>query len=220
MSSLVAEAADGDAADVLLWARASAGDADAFGELFDRHAAAVYNFCFRLTADWSAAEDLMSATFVQAWRRAGQVRLEDAVLPWVLAVARNLCLNHRRSLRRRVAGLSRVPVPGSAPDHADEVAGRLDDERAMRAVHRALAALRDDDRAVVDLVLLGGLPYAEAAAALGVPVGTVRSRLSRAKSRLKDAALAAQLDAAEPNGLVGHRRGEGQPPRTAEGTTP
>ncbi|MCU1673247.1 MAG: polymerase subunit sigma, partial [Frankiales bacterium] len=98
-------ARDGDAADLLLWARARAGDAGAFGELFDRHAKAVYNFCFRLTADWSAAEDLMSATFVQAWRRSGTVPLEGAVLPWLLGVARNVCLNHHRSLRRRAAAL-------------------------------------------------------------------------------------------------------------------
>jgi RNA polymerase sigma-70 factor (ECF subfamily) len=71
-----------ESSDAELWRRAAGGDAETFGVLFERHARAIYNFCFRRTGDWSMAEDLMSATFLQAWRRRTDARLADeTVLP-------------------------------------------------------------------------------------------------------------------------------------------
>jgi hypothetical protein len=77
-----------DLPDATLWERAAAGDGEAFGQLFDRHSRAVYNHCFRLTASWSTAEDLTSATFLLAWRQRDRMVLANASLrPWLLAVA-------------------------------------------------------------------------------------------------------------------------------------
>ncbi|WP_175609269.1 RNA polymerase sigma factor [Streptacidiphilus griseoplanus] len=169
--------------------RIRAGDASAFAELYDSYARAVYNHAFRLTADWSEAEDVMAHTFMEAWRHRDRVGAEGGSLrPWLLGVATNVARGHYRSNRRyRAAALAAAEAEAGAclPDHADEVAGRLDDRRRLAAALRALAALRRPEREVLTLCLWEGLEYAAAAEALGIAVGTVRSRLSRARTKLR-----------------------------------
>lgn len=173
-----------DAADASLWRRALDGDQRAFAEVFDRRHRAVYNFLFRRVGDWSVAEDLTSVVFLEAWRRRRHVVfVDDSALPWLLGTATNVLRNHRRSLRRHQAALARVPVDRPHDHVADDVAARLDDERRMRAVVAALDTLGRADREVLGCAW-AGLSYEETAVALGVPVGTVRSRLSRARARL------------------------------------
>jgi RNA polymerase sigma factor (sigma-70 family) len=168
-----------------LWKLAGDGDADAFGVIFDRHARAVYNHCFRRTASWASAEDLTSMVFLEAWRRRTEVALEaESALPWLLGVANHVMSHRRRTFRRHRAALARLPPPLRPPDLADEVATRVDDEHTMRRLHRAVARLPRRDQEVLALCVWAGLDYASAAATLGIPVGTVRSRLSRARTRL------------------------------------
>jgi DNA-directed RNA polymerase specialized sigma24 family protein len=100
--------------------------------------------------------------------------------------------NVSRTARRYDAALLRLPPSAHEPDPADHVAARLDDERRMKPLLRQLAGLRRADQDVVSLVLMAGLSYAEAALALGVPVGTVRSRLARARKRLGVTPIEAQ----------------------------
>ena len=98
--------------DSILWARSRAGDADAFGLLFERHAKAIYNYCFRRLGDWAAAEDMLSIVFLEAWRRRDKELPPDKVLPWLYGIATNVVRNRRRSERRlprRCAG-SRSPA--------------------------------------------------------------------------------------------------------------
>ena len=172
--------------DAALWQRAAAGDTGAFGKLFERHASTVYNYCFRRTADWSQAEDLTAIVFLEAWRRLAQVHLErDEAIPWLLGVATNVLRNQRRSQRRHRAALERIPRE-SVADFAADVDERLDDERQMRAALRALKKLPRADQDVLALCVWEELSYEEAALALGVPVGTIRSRLSRARARLRE----------------------------------
>jgi RNA polymerase sigma-70 factor, ECF subfamily len=176
--------------DVELWLRAAQGDASAFGDLYDRHARSIYNYCFRRTADWALAEDLTSAVFLHAWRRR-DVRLSgDSLLPWLYGVATNLIRNHDRGTRRGVAAMDRVDAAQAGPDFADDLAGRLDDERRMTDVLEAIRHLSTPDQEVLALCVWQGLGYAQAAAALDVPVGTIRSRLSRARHRLRELAAA------------------------------
>ena len=171
------------ATDAELWAR---GDADAFGVLYERHARAVYNHCFRGTANWARAEDLTSVVFLEAWRRRAEVRLEnESALPWLLGVATNVLRNGWRSRRRREAALARLRLDDE-PDFADNVEGRLDDERAMHDVLRLVSALPRRERDVLALCAWSELSYEETAVALDIPVGTVRSRLSRARARLRE----------------------------------
>ncbi|MBD0708252.1 RNA polymerase subunit sigma [Streptomyces sp. CBMA291] len=174
-------------------ARIRDGDSSAFAELFDAFARSVYNHAFRLTGDWSVAEDVMAATYLEAWRLRHKVDPEGGSLrPWLLGVATNVARNHCRGNRRyRAAALAYAmagPPEASVPDHAPEVAGRLDDRNRIAATLRALGALRRTEREILVLCLWEGLAYTEAAEALGLPVGTVRSRLSRARAKLRTGA--------------------------------
>jgi RNA polymerase sigma factor (sigma-70 family) len=170
-----------------LWALARGGERAAFGVLFERHARSVYNFCFRRTADWALAEDLTSVVFLQAWRHRDMPLRGESALPWLLGVAVNVVRDHHRSLRRFRQALQRVAPPADLPDFADDVAGRIDDERAMREVLAVVAQLPIRDRDVL-FCSWSGLSYEEIAAGLDLPVGTVRSRLSRARARLRELA--------------------------------
>jgi RNA polymerase sigma-70 factor (ECF subfamily) len=177
-----------DLPDATLWQLAGTGDGEAFGQLFDRHSRAVYNHCFRLTASWATAEDLTSTTFLLAWRQRDRLRLaNDSLRPWLLGVATNAVRSHRRSAGRRLRLVARAPAEPPAADHADDVAGRVDDERRMAAVLTELRRLPPAEQEAVALCLWSGLSYADAAAALGIAEVSVRSRVSRARSKLRAA---------------------------------
>ncbi|MDQ1484742.1 MAG: hypothetical protein QOJ62_435 [Actinomycetota bacterium] len=175
--------------DVQLWRRAQAGDGTAFGDLFERHADRVYNYCFRRLGSWALADDATSQTFTEAWRRRDAVEVDDSLLPWLFAVANNVCRNLARSGRRHAHLLSTIPQVGPVVDHADEVASRIDDERQMQQVLAALRKLKQSDRDVIAMCDWEGLSYNDTARALGVAVGTVKSRLSRARQRLRESVV-------------------------------
>jgi RNA polymerase sigma-70 factor (ECF subfamily) len=165
--------------------RIRAGDHDAFGELFDAYARSVYNHAYRLTGDWAQAEDVVSLTFLDAWRLRDKLDEEGgSPRPWLLGIATNVTRNTRRAARRHAAAVARLPRDEVERDFADEIAGRLDDAAQLEFVRTALAKLRRAEREVLALCVWSGLDYAAAAEALGVPVGTVRSRLSRARTKL------------------------------------
>ncbi|MFE7975740.1 RNA polymerase sigma factor [Streptomyces shenzhenensis] len=168
-----------------LRARIRAGDREAFAEIYEEYARTVYNHAYRLTGDWSTAEEVMADTFLDAWRTREQLEPEGGtVKPWLLGMATNKSRNANRGLGRRLAFLARGPAPEAVADFAEEAAGRLDDARRLAAVRQVYDRLRRGEREVLALCVWSGLDYAQAAQALGVPVGTVRSRLSRARARL------------------------------------
>ncbi|MFE2888269.1 RNA polymerase sigma factor [Streptomyces graminifolii] len=174
--------------------RIRAGDHDAFGELFDAYARSVYNHAFRLTGDWAQAEDIVSLTFLDAWRLRGRLDEEGgSPRPWLLGIATNVTRNTRRAARRHAAAVSRLPRDEAERDFADEVAARLDDTAELALVRTALTTLRRAEREVLALCVWSGLDYRAAAEALGVPVGTVRSRLSRARAKLAKHVRSAEL---------------------------
>lgn len=177
----------GDAVDRELWNRALDDDPEAFGEIFVRHAKPVYNYLFRRCGDWSTAEDLTSVVFLEAWRKRGEVRLvHDSALPFLFGIATNVLRNRRRSERRYREALTRMPASPEATDPADDPAARAAADQDMRAILAVLARLPRREQDVVSLCLWMGLSYEEAAASLDIPVGTVRSRLSRARGRLRE----------------------------------
>ncbi|MFE6175217.1 RNA polymerase sigma factor [Streptomyces sp. NPDC056464] len=201
--------------------RVRAGESSAFAELFDAYARAVYNHAFRLTADWSVAEDVMAATFLEAWRLRDRVDPEGGSLrPWLLGIATNTARNQYRSNRRyRAAAGAAAAAELSVPDHADEVADRVDDRRRVSTALTALAKLRGPEREVVTLCLVEGLDYEAAAVALGIPVGTVASRLSRARKKLRAHAEDRPVRAAPRTSyekVRGNREG-GRPARQTRG---
>jgi RNA polymerase sigma factor (sigma-70 family) len=167
-------------------ARLRAGDPDAFGSLFEEYAKAVYNYAFRLTGDWSTAEDVVALTFLEGWRLRETLDEDGGSLrPWLLGIATNVARNTRRAARRHEAALLRLPPAQVVEDFAEELAGRIDDAERLVAVQRSLAVLRKSEREVVALCIWSGLDYAATGQALGIPVGTVRSRLSRARKKLR-----------------------------------
>ncbi|MGD0706794.1 MAG: RNA polymerase sigma factor [Trebonia sp.] len=158
--------------------------------------------CVRLTGDWSVAEDVMAATFLEAWRGRQRVAEDgDSLRPWLLGIATNLARSHHRASHRHRKAIGRLPVLDGTPDFADDLTGRLDDAARIAALHRALENLREPELEVLALCVWSDLGYADAAEALGVPVGTVRSRLSRARTRLArltDEELASRSRADQP----------------------
>ncbi len=173
-------------ADTKLVAELRDGRPAALGELIDRYADRVNNHCFRRIGSWDAAEDATSTVFLELWRtRQRAITYDDSALPWILGIATNVCHNATRKRRRHLRAIDRMPRHGVVvPDHADAVASRLDDERRMARLLEALDELPKRDRELIALVAWTGLSYEQAAASLDIPVGTVRSRLSRARRRL------------------------------------
>jgi RNA polymerase sigma factor (sigma-70 family) len=196
--------------------RVRIGDPEAFRELFVGHARSVYNHAFRLTGSWSTAEDVVSLTFLEAWRLRDRVSDADpagdsagdpagSLRSWLLGIATNVARNVRRASRRHDAALARLPRAEPVADFADEISGRVDDRDRLARTAAALAALRTSEREVLALCVWAGLGYAEAATALGVRVGTVRSRLSRA--RLATLADPERAPFREPPPATGQDRG-------------
>ncbi|MFD3452465.1 RNA polymerase sigma factor [Streptomyces sp. NPDC058691] len=169
-----------------LRARVRAGDPAAFGRLFDDHAGVVYRHAVRVLGNWATAEDIVSLTFLEAWRTRERVRVDGGSLqPWLLGIATNVMRNTARAARRHQGALARLPLRDAVPDFADELADRLADAEQLGAARRALEQLRRPEREVFALCVWAGLDSAAAAEALDVTVGTVRSRLSRARARLR-----------------------------------
>jgi RNA polymerase sigma-70 factor (ECF subfamily) len=169
-----------------LRARVRGGDPDAFGMLFDDCARAVYNLAFRLRGNWQEAEEIVSLTFLEAWRLHARIEPEgESLRPWLMGIAINVTRNFSRAARRHQAAMARLPEAAAVPDFADEVAARVDDAARLAEVRTAFGKLRPAEQEVVALCVWSELDYADAAEALGIPVGTVRSRLSRARHKLR-----------------------------------
>ena len=171
-------------------AQIRAGDPDAFRELFNEHVRLIYNHAYRLTGDWSRAEEVASLTFLEAWRLRERLNPDEDAGPvraWLLGIATNVARNVRRAARRYDGVLARLPRPEDVADFAEDVADRVADEERLALAVAALGTLRKQEREVVALVVWSGLDNTEAAEALGIPPGTVRSRLSRARKRLAKA---------------------------------
>jgi RNA polymerase sigma factor (sigma-70 family) len=167
---------------------ASVGDPEAFTALFERHFSRIHRWLHRRVGA-PLAEDLAAETFTRAFDQ--RERFDGAYAdarPWLFGIAANLVHDHHRAELRRLRALARVQRWEEAGD--DPAAGavdRADAAAAGPAVAAALAGLRDEERDVLLLVAWAGLEYDEVARATGVPIGTVRSRLHRARGHLRAA---------------------------------
>ncbi|MEU6377468.1 RNA polymerase sigma factor [Streptomyces sp. NPDC046909] len=168
----------------------SRDEPEAFAALFDRHADSVHRYAARrLGAE--VAEDVMAETFTTAFQQRFRYDTELAdARPWLFGIATNLIGRHRRAEGRRLRALARLPAPtggGAEEAVADLVADRVSAQALRRELAAALARLPARHRDVLLLVAWADLGYEEAARALGVPVGTVRSRLHRARRKVREA---------------------------------
>lgn len=181
--------------DVELWSRIRADDADAFGLLFERHGARIHGYVLRRTGDPQAAEDTVAVVFLEAWRQRSTMQLgQPSALPWLYGVAANVLRHQHRSRRRHRAALDRLAhLPPRSPALVERQA------QAAADAARVLDQIRDLPRRERDVLVLSvweGLSHAEIAVALDTTIGTVKSRLSRARARLDPDRLPAANPAA------------------------
>lgn len=168
-----------------MWDGCVAGRADAFGVLFDRHADSVFRFCLSACGNWHDAEELVSITFLEAWRKRGTIHLRhDSLLPWLLGVASKANLNRNRAKKRHRALLDKLPKDETTTAFDLDSAVQLDAAELSNSLIKE-ADLSTAEHSAVVLCLMYGFTYADAARVIKVPVGTIRSRLNRAKKKLQ-----------------------------------
>lgn len=166
---------------------ASVHDAEQFGTIFDRHANAISRYVSRRLGA-TLAEDVVSDTFVVAFRQRHRYDATRAsARPWLLGIATNLIRRHRRDEARALKAVNRVGTDPVAESFTDGVEVKVAIDATSRALAAAVAGLDRRQRDVLLLITWGELTYDEVATALDVPVGTVRSRLSRARQALRTA---------------------------------
>ena len=177
-----------DDAAVIEW---SIRDPEAFAVLYDRHAATLHRYVARRLGE-GVADDIVADTFLTAFSK--RARYDPSVArdarPWLYGIAANLIGKHTRSEVRMLRAYARTgtdPVLTQQETTADDALSRVEGAAAHRDLARALATLTEGDREVLLMIAWADLSYAEVAAALGIPVGTVRSRLSRARTRIRAA---------------------------------
>ena len=173
--------------DQALVTAAQAGDAEAVDTLLRRHQARIFNFALALTANGADADDLAQETFVRAFRGLRRFRGESSFRNWLYRIAANAARS-RGGRRARQAAVwdERVEAGDLAERHAASAGASVEQTVMQRqALDRALASLPEPMRAAVVLRDVEGLEYREIAAALGIPVGTVMSRIFRARRLLR-----------------------------------
>ncbi|WP_336485883.1 sigma-70 family RNA polymerase sigma factor [Methylobacterium nigriterrae] len=183
------------ASDAELIVRIAGGDRLAMQGLYARHATAVFRFLVRLLRDASLAEDLMSDVFFDVWQQAGRYEGRASVTTWMLSITRFKALS---ALRRRPHEPLEPETAEALPDEADTPETVLQKAGKAAALRRGLAALSAEHREVVDLVYYHELGVEEVAQVLGIPAGTVKTRLFHARKRLSELLLAAGIDRGWP----------------------
>lgn len=185
--------------DLHLARRAAAGQAEAWDELVARYGRRLYNLAYQFTGDLAEAEDVTQEIFLRLYESLSRYRGDVPLVAWALRLSKNLCIDHYRRGRRQGRGsavseelLARLP---SADDPQADTLRR----QRLRLVYRALEEMPEDLATTVLLRDLQGLSYDEAAAALELPMGTLKSRLNRARQE-----LAVRVERLlEPAGAVG-----------------
>ena len=169
--------------------RQSLADPELFAAIFDRHAPVLHRYLARRVGT-SIADDLTAETFLVAFRQRERYdREQPDARPWLFGIATNLLRREQRTEVRQYRAFARTGIdPVVGPDE-DDLLARVNAASASRRLARVLADLSERDRSVLLLVAWEQLTYDEVAEALGIPVGTVRSRLHHARKRVR-AALA------------------------------
>jgi RNA polymerase sigma-70 factor (ECF subfamily) len=157
-----------------------------FGEIYDRHATAIHHYLARRVGP-VVADDLTSETFLVAFRtRDRYEQHRDDARPWLYGIATNLAHRHQRTERANYRALARSGIdPLHSADHAESVAAQVTASAQVKDIADVLAHLTAKERDVLLLFAWAELSYDEIATALEIPVGTVRSRLNRARQRLQ-----------------------------------
>jgi RNA polymerase sigma-70 factor (ECF subfamily) len=174
--------------------RAQGGDGDAYGKLVVKYQDLVYNAVYRMVNREDQAADIAQEAFVKGWRALSSFEGRAQFGTWIYRIAINACISDRRGLKRRKAtSLNSAMGSGDdgeggmdVADDAPEPVEQLVDNEKVKLVQEAIGELEHEFRTMIVLRDMEGRPYEEIAEVLEVPVGTVRSRLHRARQALKD----------------------------------
>lgn len=173
--------------------RAAAKDAEAFEQLMLLHEKSVYNICYRMSNSADDALDLSQEVFLKLWRTLAQYQFDAAFTTWLYRLTQNVCLDHLRREKRRQHGSLTLAAPELA-DEGEELSvpdpAPLPEEQVLfreqhETLQAAMAQLPAEQREVLQLRVVQGLAYEQIAEIMSLPVGTVKSRLSRARMQLK-----------------------------------
>ena len=165
--------------------RAQRGDADAFELLVRRYQEAAFRTAYLIVRNEAEAQDVAQEAFVRAYRSLGRFDASQPFRPWLLRIVTNLAINSTRSARRRTAMSERYRDRPGEPRAAPSAEAAAERGEVARRVWEAVAELRPDDQTLLYLRYFLDAPEQEAAAAIGRPAGTVKSRLHRALRRLR-----------------------------------
>ncbi len=184
-----------------------AGELEAFGALVHRYQDRLYPTLFRLTGCAEDARDLLQDTFLRAFEKLDRFHGDSSFYTWIYRIAVNLTLSDRRRRKASHRRCAPLDVPGGEPaDDSPNSDPSRPIEQAERDVliQKALDTLQGDHRAVVVLKDLEGMSYEEIAEVLHIPVGTVRSRLHRARNELRERLRGVLADESRPVGSLDH----------------
>ena len=177
--------------DELLIRRAQRGDADAFEQLLLEHQKNVYNLCYRMAGNPDDAMDLSQETFLRAWCCLDQYQFASAFSTWLYRLCSNICIDFlRRRRRQQTVPLTFEDADGEEQTYAVPDAQPLPEEQVELKLTRetlqaAMAQLLPEHRAVLQLRVVNEMSYEQIADVLDIQIGTVKSRLSRARNQLK-----------------------------------
>jgi RNA polymerase sigma-70 factor, ECF subfamily len=177
----------GEVVDDAALIKQSLDEAEAFAGLYDRHAAPIHRYVTRRLGE-GTADDVVAETFLDAFRRRNRYDLSRAdARPWLYGIAANVIGKHRRMEVRQLRAFARTGVDPVIEGYSDVVDSRVAAGAVRRELASALAELAARDRHVLLLIAWADLSYEETALAMGIPVGTVRSRLNRARRKVREA---------------------------------
>jgi len=171
---------------------AQRGDGHAFDRLVDAHYRSVYNTAYRMLGAESAASDATQATFLKVYEALGSFRGDASFSTWLYRITMNVCLDDLRRRRNEPLSLTDEDEEGEPtgerdlPDESDEPGRTAEQRELQRLVHEAIGRLPEDFRTVIVLYDIRGLSYQDIGAALDIPLGTVKSRLNRARHALRE----------------------------------
>ena len=178
--------------DLSLARQAAAGNDDAFSVIVDRYSRLVYNVALRSVSSPEDAADISQDTFLKAWRSIGSFRGDCALSTWLCRIALNCCCDHARSAKRhRVLSLTvQEDEDSKVLDIPDTDVTAMPEEELTRqteieAVREAIDSLPEDQKMIITMRDITGLSYAEIAGTLGLEMGTVKSRINRARGNVK-----------------------------------
>ena len=177
--------------DELLIRRAQSGDEGAFEQLLLAHQKSVYNLCLRMVANPDDALDLSQEAFIRAWRALDQYQFDAAFSTWLFRLTSNVCIDFLRKQKRQQhmsLTVTDEDEPGeefAVPDHTPGPEEQTIQNDRRAAVARAMASLPEDWRVVMQLRVVEQLSYEQIAEILDIKVGTVKSRLARARTQLR-----------------------------------